>query len=100
MDIKFRVVHKSLQNSAKSIMGWKIDFPEFFRNGTICYCLFCEVNDNKQLFWFYHKNIFFGMVQAGMTHQAVADHFNVSKITIPRLMIRLPQTGRTNDKTP
>ena len=26
------------------------------------------------------------MVQAGMTHQAVADHFNVSRITIPRLM--------------
>jgi len=43
---------------ANSIMGWKIDFPEFFPNGTVCYCLFCDVNDNKQLFWFYHKNIF------------------------------------------
>ena len=39
-----------------------------------------------------------GMVQAGMTHQAVADHFNVSRITISRLMIRLRQTGRTNDR--
>jgi transposase len=38
------------------------------------------------------------MVQAGMTHQAVADHFNVSKITISRIMIRLRQTGRTNDR--
>ena len=37
-----------------------------------------------------------GMVQAGMTHQAVADHFNMSRITISRLMIRLRQTGRTN----
>ena len=33
-----------------------------------------------------------------MTHQAVADHFNVSRITISRLMIRLRQTGRTNDR--
>ena len=39
-----------------------------------------------------------GMVQAGMTHQAVADHFNVSGITVSRLMIRLRQTGRTNDR--
>ena len=39
-----------------------------------------------------------GMVQAGMTLQAVADNFNVSRITISRLMIRLPQTGRTNDR--
>jgi len=38
------------------------------------------------------------MGQAGMTHQAVADHFNVSTITISRLMIRLRQTGRTNDR--
>jgi hypothetical protein len=38
------------------------------------------------------------MVQAEMTHQSVADHFNVSKITISRLMIRLQQTGRTNDR--
>ena len=39
-----------------------------------------------------------GMAQAGMTYQAVTDHFNVSKITISRLMIRLRQTGRTNDR--
>ena len=38
------------------------------------------------------------MVQAGMTHQAVTDHFNVSTITISMLMIRLRQTGRTNDR--
>jgi hypothetical protein len=38
------------------------------------------------------------MVQAGMTHQAVANHFYVSKITIPRLMIRLRQRGRTDDR--
>ena len=38
------------------------------------------------------------MIQAGMTHQAVADHFNVSRITIARLMIRLRQTNRTNDR--
>ena len=39
------------------------------------------------------------MVQAGMTHQAVADHFNVSTITISWLMIRLRQAGRTNDRS-
>jgi transposase len=39
-----------------------------------------------------------GIVQPGMTHQAVADHSNVSRITILRLMIRLRQTGRTNDR--
>jgi transposase len=38
------------------------------------------------------------MVQAGMTHQAVADHFNVSRVNISRLMIRLRHTGRTNDR--
>jgi DNA-binding transcriptional regulator LsrR (DeoR family) len=38
------------------------------------------------------------MIQAGMTHQAVADHFNVSRITISRLVIRLRQTNRTNDR--
>ena len=36
------------------------------------------------------------MAQAGMTHQAVADHFDVSRITISRSMIRLRQTDRTN----
>jgi CRP-like cAMP-binding protein len=40
-----------------------------------------------------------GIVQAGITHQAVADYLNVSRITISRLMIRLRQTGRTNDRT-
>ena len=39
-----------------------------------------------------------GMVQAGITHQAVEDHFNVSRITISRLIIRLRQTDRTNDR--
>jgi transposase len=39
-----------------------------------------------------------GMVQDGMTHQAVADHFNVSRVTISRLMIRLRQTDRTTDR--
>ena len=39
-----------------------------------------------------------GMVQAEITHQNVADHFNVSRISISRLMLRLRQTGRTNDR--
>ena len=40
-----------------------------------------------------------GMDQYGMTYQAVADHFNVSRIIIPRLnIIRRRQTGRTNDR--
>jgi hypothetical protein len=38
---------------ANSIMGRKIDFPEFFRKGTGCYCLFCE--DNIKI---YFKKIF------------------------------------------
>ena len=38
------------------------------------------------------------MVQAGMTHQVTADHFNVSRITISMLMIRLRKTGRTNER--
>jgi transposase len=50
--------------------------------------LFCQ-NDRERAM---------GMVQAGMTHQAVADHFDVSRITISRLMIRLRQTSRTNDR--
>ena len=37
------------------------------------------------------------MVQIGMTHQTVADNFKVSRKNIWRLMIRLRQTGRTND---
>ena len=39
-----------------------------------------------------------GMVQAGMTHQTVVYHFNVSRITISRLLIGLRQTGGTNDR--
>jgi transposase len=39
-----------------------------------------------------------GMVHAGMTHQAVAYHFNVSRITISRLIIRLRQTYSTYDR--
>jgi transposase len=39
-----------------------------------------------------------GIAQAGMIHQAVADHLNVSRILISRLMICLRQTGRTNDR--
>jgi DNA-binding transcriptional regulator LsrR (DeoR family) len=39
-----------------------------------------------------------GIGQAGMTQQAVADHFNVSRINISMLMIHLRQTGRTNDR--
>ena len=38
------------------------------------------------------------MFQAGKTHQAAADHFNVSRITISMLLIRLRKTGRTNDR--
>ena len=39
-----------------------------------------------------------GIIQAEMTHQAIADHFNVSSITISRLVIRLRQTGKTNGR--
>jgi len=39
-----------------------------------------------------------GMVQAGMIHQAVAGHYDVSRITISRLMNLLRQTGRMNDR--
>ena len=39
-----------------------------------------------------------GIIQAGMTRQAIAYHFNVSRITISRLVIRLRQTGKTNDR--
>jgi transposase len=38
------------------------------------------------------------MVQVGITHQTVADHFYVSRITLSMLMIRLRQTDRTNDR--
>ena len=39
-----------------------------------------------------------GMAQTGMIPQAVAEHFNVSRITILTLMIRLRQAGRTNGR--
>jgi transposase len=39
-----------------------------------------------------------GMIQGGRSHQVVADHFHVSRITISRLMIRLRQTGKTNER--
>jgi transposase len=39
-----------------------------------------------------------GLIQARITHQAVADHFNVSRRTISRLIIRLRQTGRRNNR--
>ena len=45
-------------------------------------------------FWKFDREWAVGMVQAGMTHQAVVDHFNVSRITISRLMICLRQTDR------
>ena len=37
------------------------------------------------------------MVQVGITHYAVVENINVSKITISRLMIRLQQVGRMTD---
>ena len=37
------------------------------------------------------------MVQVGITHYAVAENINVSKITISRLMIRHQQVGRMTD---
>jgi transposase len=37
-------------------------------------------------------------IRSGMTHQTVADHFNMSRITISKLMIRLRKTCRTNDR--
>jgi len=33
---------------ANSIMGWKIDFPNFFRYVTGCYCLLCEDNRDSR----------------------------------------------------
>ena len=39
-----------------------------------------------------------GMAQVGMTHQAAAYPFNVSRITIWRLIIRLRQTYSTYDR--
>jgi hypothetical protein len=36
---------------ANSMMRRKIDFPEFFRNGTGCYCLFCEDKRVSRKHW-------------------------------------------------
>ena len=39
-----------------------------------------------------------GMLAAGMTQVQVANHFNVSRMTIARLKTRLRDTGTTNDR--
>ena len=39
-----------------------------------------------------------GMLRAGMTKVAVANHFNVSRMTIHRLEVRLQATGTTSDR--
>ena len=38
-----------------------------------------------------------GMLLAGMAQTQIANHFNVSRMTIYRLMIRLRDTGTTSD---
>ena len=38
------------------------------------------------------------MAQAGITHQGIADHFDVSRITYSRLVIRFRETSRTNNR--
>jgi hypothetical protein len=39
-----------------------------------------------------------GMLLAGMAQTQIASHFNVSRMTIYRLMIRLRDTGNTSDR--
>jgi transposase len=39
-----------------------------------------------------------GMLLAGMAQTKIANHFNVSRMTIYRLMIRLRDTGTTSDR--
>jgi transposase len=39
-----------------------------------------------------------GMLLAGMPQTQIANHFNVSRMTIYRLMIRLRDTGNTSDR--
>jgi transposase len=39
-----------------------------------------------------------GMLRAGMTQTQIANHFNVSRMTIYRLMIPLRDTGNTSDR--
>ena len=40
-------------------------------------------------------NVPFGMFQAGMTHPLIANHFNCSRMTIYRLLVRVRATGTT-----
>ena len=39
-----------------------------------------------------------GMLRAGMAQTQIANHFNVSRMTIYRLMIPLRDTGNTSDR--
>ena len=39
-----------------------------------------------------------GMFQAGMTHTDIANHFNCSRMTIYRLLVRVRATGTTSDR--
>ena len=39
-----------------------------------------------------------GMLRAGMAQIQIANHFNVSRMTIYRLMIPLSDTGNTSDR--
>jgi len=39
-----------------------------------------------------------GMLRAGMSQTAVANHFNASRMTMYRLMVRLRNTGTTSDR--
>ena len=38
-----------------------------------------------------------GMLQAGMTQTEIANHFNCSRMTIYRLLVRVRATGTTSD---
>ena len=46
----------------------------------------------------YEKERAVGMLRAGMAQTQIANHFNVSKMTIYRLMIPLRNTGNTSDR--
>ena len=39
-----------------------------------------------------------GMLRAGMSQTAVANHFNASRMTMYRLMVRLRNTDTTSDR--
>jgi transposase len=39
-----------------------------------------------------------GMFQAGMTQTEIANHFNCSRMTIYRLLVRVRATGTTSDR--